>query len=1055
MNRKLTKINPRLIVPAISALIFTCTIMEGTGAYASPLDPPLTEKRLQLAYVDVVVNGTVRDKQGPLPGVSVVLMGNSTIATVTDSKGNFSIKVPENSTLVFSSVGYSSVKRQVHAKQLLNVTLEMDNTDLNEVTVVGYGAQKKSDLTGSITSIKGRDVTLLPTQRVDQALQGRAAGVLVMNTDGSPGGNTAIRIRGLNSINGGNNALIVIDGLQGGNLTSLNPNDIESIEILKDASATAIYGSQGANGVVLITTKQGKNGKPIIGYTFDGSLSSMAKRPALLNAAQYARETNALALSKNGSGINPLPIFSDAEVQGFQNNGGTDWINVVYRNAFTQNHQLSVSGASDKVNYLVSGGYLNQQGILLNSMYKRFSLRANVKADINRWAAFGLNWAASKENASSPPFGGSTDWPNNPVGAAARFSPTIPVYDENGVYSKSSLFYGNPTLWNPLASAVEPQTDNGTTTNNLTAYLDFKLLPGLTFRVSGGARIATQQNLTYLNLNTFSGAQLNGSGSALANKSEYYQNSNILTYDKTVNKHHFTVTAVGEQKYDKLFSTSTNASDFLVQETGINDLSGANIKNISSIFTDRVVNSYLGRLNYSYADKYLLTASYRADGSSVFGKNNKWGYFPSASIAWRANQESFIKNLNIFSDLKIRASWGITGNQGISPYQTLARISSGTLLYPYDGSDAGNVGFSLSAAANPNLKWESTAQTDIGLDAGFFSGRLTVTADYYDKKTTNLLMPRQLATYTGLSSILDNVGSMGNKGIELAIDATPVKGNFQWTTGFNISSNRTTVLDLGGVDKIGYTSGGSGSGTNLPFMYLVQGQRFGQMLGWGFEGIWGTNQAADAAKFGQLPGDPHYTDTNNDGRVDVKDIKVIGNSLPKLIFGFNNRMAYRNFELMVQVQGVQGNNIFNVARINLEAAGGTSASLLDRWTPQNQNSTIPAIIDQRTREQANLISKISFPSTGSNRTSRYVEDGSYIRVKNITLGYNLPQSMVSKFKFNNLRVYVSATNLFTFTKYSGNDPEVSSYTGNDAQLGSDFNNYPQSKIFNIGLNTSF
>jgi TonB-linked SusC/RagA family outer membrane protein len=1054
MNRKLIKIDRGLIKAGTVALLFTCITVSGLKANATGINSRHTDSGLLHEVADIVVKGTVKDKQGPLPGVTVVLVGNNDISTVTDGKGNFSIKVPENGVLLFRSVGYKSIKVPVDGKQSLEIALDEENTSLDEVTVVGYGAQKKSDLTGSISSIKSKDLTLLPTQRVDQAIQGRAAGVLVMNTDGSPGGNTTIRIRGMNSINGGNDALIVIDGLQGGNLTSLNPNDIESIEILKDASATAIYGSQGANGVVLITTKHGKIGKPVISYTYDGGFSSIAKRPDLLNAADYARETNAVALAKNGSGINPLPIFTDAQIQDFQKNGGTDWLDVIYRTAFTQNHQVSVSGASEKVNYLVSGGYLDQQGILLNSQYKRFSLRTNLKADITNWAAFGLNWAASKENTSSAPFGGSTDWPNNPVGAAARFSPTIPVYDANGNYSKSSLFYGNPTLWNPLASAVEPQIDNGIITNNLNAYLEFKLLTGLTLRVSGGARIADRKNLSYLNLKTFSGSLLNGSGAILDGQSQYYQNSNILTYDKVIKKHHLTITAVTEQKNEKLFTSSTNASDFLVQATGINDLSGANIKNIASNNTERVVNSYLGRVNYGYDDKYLLTVSYRADGSSVFGKNNKWGYFPSASLAWRAIQETFVKDLNVFSDLKFRASWGITGNQGISPYQTLARISSG-VTYPYDGSDASNVGFYMSSAANPNLKWESTKQTDLGLDVAFFKGRLTVTADYYNKTTTNLLMPRQLPTYTGLGSILDNVGSMGNKGFELAIEGAPLVGEFQWNTGFNISANRTTVLDLGGIDKIGYTSGGSGSGTNLPFMYLVKGQPFGQMLGWGYEGVWKTDQAAQAAVYGQLPGDPHYTDTNNDGKINVKDVKVIGNSMPKFIFGFNNRLGYKNFEFIFQIQGVQGNNIFNVSRIALETPGGTSAGLLKRWTPQNQNSSIPAIIDQRTREQANLVSTVTFPTSDNNRSSRWIENGSYIRLKNVTFAYNLPKSFVNKIHLNNLRVYVSATNLVTITKYSGNDPEVSSFTGNDAQLGSDFNNYPQSKIFNIGLNTSF
>jgi TonB-linked SusC/RagA family outer membrane protein len=1003
--------------------------------------------------VSGVVTGTANNEA--LPGVNIHIKGTS-VGTITDIDGRYSLDVPNNNdVLVFSFIGFTRQEVPVNGRSVIDISLAEDVQSLNEVVVVGYGSQRKSDLTGSISSVSGEEITMLPTQRVDQALQGRAAGVMVMNTDGAPGGNTTIRIRGMNSINGGNNALVVIDGLQGADLNSINPHDIASIEVLKDASATAIYGSQGANGVILITTKLGKTEKPMIDYKYDIGFASPTKLFDLMNAAEYARNINAVEMSRNGDGNVPIPIFSEAEIAEFERTGGTDWQDEIYRTAKTQNHQLSIGGKTDKLNYLISGGFLDQEGILINTSHQRYTLRANVRADITDWAKFGVNWAGSKEITNSALFGGDTDWPNNPIGTATKFAPTIPVYDENGNYSRASLFYGSPVIWNPVASALEPLIERNTTRNNINSYLEFNPLEGLTLRITGGARITEGNNMQFLNNKTFVGLQNNGQGRTSSSSNTFLQNSNILTYDKKIDEHHFTVTAVAEQQYSKYEGNWINTSDFLNHETGAYDLGGANDVKPGSSFSERVINSYLGRINYILADKYLLTASYRADGSSVFGANNKWGYFPSASIAWRASDETFIKDLELFSDLKFRVSWGVTGNQAINPYQTLARISSGG-YYPYNGTDGTDIGFYISAAANPSLRWESTEQTNFGMDLAIFDGRLTVTADYYEKTTNDLLMPRELPLHTGLSSVIDNVGSMGNKGFELALGGDPFIGNFSWNTGFNISFNRTTVLDLGPIDKMAFSAGGSGSGTNLPFMYLEVGQPLGNMMGWGYEGTWKENEAEQAAMYGQLPGDPHYTDLNEDGKINIDDQMVIGNSMPKFIFGWNNRVSYKGFDLMFQIQGKQGNDVFNIARIERENSGsGTSKALLNRWTPDNQDSDIPALIDGKTREEANLVSTISFPTSSGNTNSRWVEDGSYIRLKNITMGYNLPKFITNKMQLNNLRVYISATNLLTLTEYSGYDPEVSSYTNNDAQIGTDFNNYPQSKVFNLGLNVSF
>ncbi|MEO9022954.1 MAG: TonB-dependent receptor [Ginsengibacter sp.] len=1007
-----------------------------------------------------IITGTVKDEKGnPLAGVSIIIKGTNK-GTSSKTDGTFTIDANVGEVLVLTMVGYQKRSVTVGRSSNINVVMEIEVMVGNEVVVVGYGSQKKSDLTGSISSIKGKDMALLPTGRADQALQGRAAGVMVLNSDGAPGGNTTIRIRGINSINGGNNALIVIDGLQGGDLNSLNPNDIASVEILKDASATAIYGSQGANGVILVTTKTGKLGKPVINYDYENSIAKIAKKIPLLNAAEYAKNINAVRLSQNGNGVNPRPIFSDAQINAFEKNGGTDWQDVIYRTGITQNHQLSISGATEKTSYLASAGYLDQDGIMLNSGYKRFSLRAVLRTDITKWLNFNVNWAGTMERTNSVQFGSATDWPANPVGSALRFSPTIPVFDSTGNYSKAALNYGEPALWNPLASLVEPLIKNTIIKNNINAYLEFKLIEGLTLRITGGAILANSRDINFFNTKTFIGLPANGSGEIFTDLSEYYQNSNILTYDKTFNKkHHLTFTAVAEQKYSIDNSSATDGGNFLNQQTGIYDMAGASLITSSSSQTKRVINSYLGRANYIFAGKYLLTASYRADGSSVFGKNNKWGYFPSAALAWRASEENFIKDLNFFSDLKLRASWGITGNQAIQPYQTLSRISSGS-NYPYNGTDATDLGLYVSSSANPNLKWESTTQTNFGIDMGFLEGRLMITADYYDKTTKNLLMPRELPAYSGFTSVIDNVGSMGNKGIEFSVSGEPIsQRDFRWHSSFNISANRTTVLDLGGsptkTKMIGYKSGGSGQGTNRAFMYLVRGKTFGQMIGYGYEGVWKESQATEAAVYGQLPGDPHYTDKNNDGKINSLDTMVIGHSLPKFVFGWNNQITFKNFDLSFLIQGQQGNDIFNVARIKLDQTDGTSTRLLNRWTPQNQNSDIPGIIDARTREEAGLVSKVSFPSSAGNTLSRYVEDGSYIRLKNVTLNYNFPSSFTDRLKLNNLKVFVGVTNLITLTKYTGFDPEVSSFTGNDAQLGSDYNNYPSSRTFSLGLNVSF
>jgi TonB-linked SusC/RagA family outer membrane protein len=1007
-----------------------------------------------------IVTGTIKDAttNEPLIGVNIVIEGSNT-GVISDLNGKYSIEVKdENAVLVFSYVGYNTEKVAVASQTTIHINLVPDITNLDEVVVIGYGSQKKSDLTGAISSVKGKDLLQLPMQRVDQALQGRAAGVMVVNQAGAPGSNTTIRIRGMNSISGGNNALIVIDGIQGDNLNSLNPNDIESLEVLKDASATAIYGSKGANGVILITTKTGKTGKSVLEYSINYGFQKLRHKLPVMGAVDYALIANEIGAMNNKNGT-PPPFYTEEEIQGYRQNGGTDWQDEVYRTAPIMNHQLSASGGSEKIKYMISGGYLNQEGILINTNYKRFSLRANVSADISKKISVGLNWAGSKESGNSTNYGNSGTFLSSPVNLAPRWSPTVPVYNSEGFYSEPRDGYGPYDTHNPVAGAREPDIRLNTIRNTINAYLDYRILEGLTLKITGGAITRNRNDFSYYNAKTYEGRPKNGLvgyGTIDEGLSTTYQNTNLLSYDKTLGaNHHFTAILVAEQLIEKFTGSNLDATNFLSDKTGIYDLSGAGLVHNYSTRDERVLNSYLSRINYVFAGKYLLTASIRADGSSVFGANNKWGYFPSGSIAWRASEESFIKSMNLFSDLKLRASYGVTGNQGISPYGSFASMASGE-NYPYNGYDVTDVGYAISRVGNPNLKWESTAQTDLGIDLGLFRGRLSATVDYYIKKTSDLLLQSDLPRYSGLNTRLANVGSTKNEGIEISISGDPFVGNFKWNSGFNISANKNTVVDLGGKSELTYRTTQGGYGLGTAFMRLRVGEPWGQMYGWECLGTWKQSEAAEAALYGQLPGDQKWKDVPDaegviDHKITDKDIKVIGNAMPKFIFGWTNRFSLKNFDLTVLIQGSQGNDVFNMGRIRLESMGeGSSTRMLDHWTIDNQDTDVPAFTDYQTRAAAGLVGgRIKMIDAG--RSSRWIEDGSYVRIKNITLAYNIPESLLTRVGVSRLRIYASGTNLITLTKYTGYDPEVSSFNSSDAVMGIDYSNYPTARTVTFGL----
>jgi TonB-linked SusC/RagA family outer membrane protein len=851
------------------------------------------------------ITGTVTDKNGaPLPGVNVVATG-TTSGTLTDIEGKYNIQIPQGSkSLTFSFIGMESQEINIGASTQINAIMSESAIGLDEVVVVGYGSIKKTDLTGSISTVKSAEIGQLATQRTDQALQGRTTGVQIVNSDGAPGNNTVIRIRGFNSVTGASEPLVIVDGLQGVSLNSINPQDIASVEILKDASATAIYGSRGSNGVILITTKIGAKGKPVIDVDVNTSISQLSKKLPQMGAADYAKLTNTWRMLQTGSGNVPTPYFTDAEITSFEKNGGTDWQDELFRIAPVQNANIAVSGATEKLKYMVSLGYIDQKGIMLNTSYDRLSLRTNLAADITKWVDFGINYSYTREHNAS-----HSSYTSYSVMGVNRWSPTVPIYDENGVYSVHPSGYGGSSMGNPVAEAVEPIYFNPTYNNNVNIFLNFKPVEGLSLKIMGGALITGYYNNIFYNTKTQSGLTNNGYGNVTQYLQESFQNTNILTYDTVIGEHHLKLTGVVEQNTMDYRYNSLTGMNFLVEQLNFDNMSGAQSISTGSAHSKRALLSYLGRINYSLMDKYLVTLSYRADGSSVFGKDNKYGYFPSGSLAWRISQEEFLKNSIVISELKLRASYGATGNQGISPYQSFASLGTGSSYrYPLLGGLSTNIGYGVSGVSNTSLKWETTTQTDIGVDVSLFKGRLTSTIDVYKKLTKDLLMYKSLPQYFGIQSMLDNVGSIENKGLEIQIGGNPLIGRFKWNTSFNISFNRNKVLDLGETTRLNVSVSQGQLGFVDDFMYLEVGQPVGQMSGWKFLGLWGAGEDAEARSYGQLPGDLKFADINGvdengkivpvpDGVVNWYDRIPVLHAQPKFTYGWSNQFSYKQFDL--------------------------------------------------------------------------------------------------------------------------------------------------------------
>lgn len=1004
------------------------------------------------------IKGVVCDENGePIIGASVVVKGTST-GTISDLDGNFNLSVPDKSVIVVSFVGYKT--QEIKANSLKNgfkVVMYDDTEVLDDVVVIGYGVQKKSDLTSAVASVKADEIASTSVTSLDQGLQGRAAGVVVLNTSGQPGAGTSIRIRGTSSINGNNEPLYVIDGVpvisDSGTfstgatqnpalnpLTNINPSDIESIEILKDASATAIYGARGANGVVLVTTKQGKSGKPNVSIGAKITMQQVTKEMDMLNAVQLAELANEVA---DNDGIERNPVFA-----GLNNLSkfSTNWQDEIFRIAPMQNYDVSVSGGNDKTTYFVSGNLLLQDGIIIGSDFGKGSFRVNLNQKINKWlkAGFSTNLSYSRSNGvvtnSEGGFASSvTSW-------ALEMNPGLPVKDEDGNYIYENNMK-SPNVGNPVQDALEAKNRNTSFRTLINTFLEYTPIKDLTFKTSLGVDYFHIKDQSFAS-KELKRAESNGGYANIGNLDGYnWVWENTVNYSRKFEEHSLSVLLGMTAQGFVSETSSVSTADFEDGYLGWNSIqSGSKKQSTTSGITEWQMLSYLARINYGYKGRYLLTLTGRVDGSSKFGKGNKYGFFPSISGAWRISEEDFMKNISAISNLKLRASYGIVGNEGIPPYSSQGLMYNTEAYFGNSEIAKGLVPYTLS---NQDLKWETTAQVDLGVDLGLFKNRLTITADYYYKKTRDLLLNMPIAFNTGYDSVFSNVGNLMNQGFELTIGGVPFAGKFNWNLDLTFGYNRNEITNLAGTQDD--LTGASILGITY-WTKITEGQPMGTIYGYKTDGIVQLDEDLSTIPFfaGKTLqyGDRKYVDKNGDKVINEDDLYILGNANPDFTFGFNNTFSYEfnnksSLGLTLYLQGAVGNEIVNFNKFSLESFDGyknNSVAALKRWTPDNPTNEYPRAT---TKTAGNILS------------DHYVEDGSYLRVKDITLSYTLPKSLTKKFYCEGLTVFAGLKNIYTFTKYSGYDPEVSRFANNNLSMGADYGSYPMAKSYEFGLRMNF
>lgn len=989
----------------------------------------------QIEQQKKTITGQITDESGEvIIGANVVERG-TTNGTVTDIDGNFTLTVERDAILRISYIGYSIQEISVGNQTFVKIRLIEDTKAIEEVVVIGYGTVRKSDLTGAVSSISADKVTQVKAiSNVAQTLQGQMPGVIANQRSGQPGEAVNIIIRGANSISGGSAPLYVVDGMLLDGLSSqLNPDDIQNIEILKDASAVAIYGSRGANGVIMITTKRGTDGKAQVNYNGYIGGQTLRKKIDLIDASEFAILQNEVAANDG----QPLP-WTDGQINSLGK--GTDWQDEVYRTGAVHNHDISVRGGGQNIKYYTSLGYYDQEGIIRNSGFERISFRTNFDQQISSKVNLSTNLSIQNSKYNQAIYTGADGGGGIPF-TTMVMPATQGIYNEDGTYTRFTGVSWGET--NPVGISKEVYNPNNAMRIIGNARLNVDIIEGLTLRISAGVDHNNSKSDYYAPSNITIGQTTQGNGRASKNYSNSISllNENVLAYNKILGNHTFdAVAGFTFQSYQSEYLNSGTATGFISDIFLNNNIGAAEVKaQPGSGYTDYKLISYLGRVNYNYMSKYYITLTGRYDGSSKFGENNKYAFFPSGALAWRVSEEEFLKDVETITNLKLRASYGTSGNQAIDPYQTLARLSNVNL---YFGGQY-NTGFTQSSLENKDLKWETTSQVDIGFDLSLFDNRVNLTADYYQKKTTDLLMPVKLPTSSGFSTVIKNVGALRNRGWEFQLSTLNIDRVFKWNSVLTLSQNKTKVLDLGNdVDGNPITYLESGSGGN--WFPIIVGESMRQLYGQTVVGIYQTDEEAiQNGEPTKKAGEYKFKNFDGKGNVDDSDKRILSHLEPKLVFGFNNTFTYNNFDLSILLVGTYGNDVVNEFRkYNLTVNGN--------WMPTRE------AFDNRWKGTSTS-NKIDKPSKNSGTTIRdyanslWVEDGSYLRVRDITLGYTFPSKWIP---FSSLYLYISGQNLFTLTNYSGHDPEAV-WNANTAINGWDRGVYPSTKSVIGGIKITF
>jgi len=957
--------------------------------------------------VAITVQGTVTDQETgePLPGVNILVKGTG-IGTITDMDGLYSIQVAgDDDVLIFSFIGYKTQEIVVNGRFVINVQIATDLQAMQEVVVIGYGTQEKSQVTGAISSVTAADIASIPVISPDQALQGRAAGVDVIASGHAPGAGATVRIRGINSINANNDPLFVLDGIPiSGGLNDINPNIIASIEVLKDASATAIYGARGSNGVVLITTKRGAEGKTQVNYDSYIGFTDILNKVDVLDAEGWVRYK---AASRKTDDLNVL--LDPIELANYNAGREIDWQDLILEKGLQQSHSIGVSGGNNKTQFSISANYLEQRGIVVNSDFKRGSIQINLDHRINERFKIGTStlFSTSKTN--------SVDG-YKLIGQAMQISPLGDVYNEDGtlrLFPTSEALLGSPVI-----DAENEVNQQFSTRIFSSIYGEYEFIKGLKYRMNLGPDFSFGNRGRFIgsNTTTLQGGTNRASNSRSDNKS--YTLENLLIFNRTFKDvHNLEVTLLQSIQEQFNESNSIEAMGFPSERMLWHDLSAGQIRSYDTGQETWSILSYMGRLNYTFQDKYLLTLTARRDGSSRFGAERKYGFFPSIALGWRIIEESFMKDVSLVTDLKLRGSYGSIGNTAINPYQ-----SQGSLRrYSYLFGSSPALGFEPNTLPNPDLRWETSTTANLGLDFGLLDNRLTGSLEYYQINTTDLLLNQRLPTFTGYSNILTNVGATRNTGFEITMSSVNVDipGGFKWTTDVNAAINRNQIVELYGEgDDIG-NSWFIGKPINVYYDMV-------------FDGIWQESEADLAATYQRLPGQIKIRDLNDDKEITADDRKILGSSIPKWSGGITNKFSYKGIDLSIFINTRQDYMIDSELHAIDNLAGRYNIpKFVNYYTPENPSYDYPQPVNQGERNiNMNVL--------------RY-RDGSFIRVRNINLGYNLPKDLLSGAGIQSVRVYLNAQNPFTFTKYEGWDPEA----------GGALSSYPSTKMFLIGVNASF